>query len=47
MADPLNFEGIEGLARDKTDLATIEASCVTGFEAVAVVEIAGEAVAVV
>ena len=39
MADPLNLEGIEGLARDKTDLATIEASCVTGFEAVAVVEV--------
>ena len=39
MADPLNLEGIEGLARDKADLATIEASCVTGFEAVAVVEV--------
>ena len=39
MADPLNLEGIAGLDRDKADLATIEASCVTGFEAVAVVEV--------
>ena len=39
MADPLNLEGIEGLARDRAELCTVEASCVTGFEAVTVEEV--------
>merc|ERR1719445_1998758 len=34
MADPLNLEGIEGLDKGRTDICTIEASCVTGFEAI-------------
>ena len=39
MADPLNLEGIEGLNRARADIATIEASCVTGFEAMACEEV--------
>jgi len=39
MADPLNLEGIEGLDKGRTDICTIEASCVTGFEAMAVEEV--------
>ena len=39
MADPLNLEGIEGLSRDRSDICTIEASCVTGFEEVTVEEV--------
>ena len=39
MADPLNLEGIEGLDKGRMDICTIEASCVTGFEAMAVEEV--------
>ena len=39
MADPLNLEGIEGFSRERLDICTIEAACVTGFEAMAVKEV--------
>ena len=39
MADPLNVEGLEGLSRERLDICTIEASCVTGFEEMAVEEV--------
>ena len=39
MATPLNLTGITGLSADLPDVCTIEASCVTGFEAVAAQEV--------
>ena len=39
MAAPLNLTGITGLTQDREDVCTIEASCVTGFEAVAAEEV--------
>ena len=37
MADPLNLEGLRGLIDD--DVCLVEATCTTGFEAVAAEEI--------
>ena len=39
MATPLNLTGITGLSPEREDVCTIEASCVTGFEAVAAEEV--------
>ena len=39
MADPLNTEGLNGLSSERSDICTIEASCVTGFEEMAVEEV--------
>ena len=39
MATPLNLTGITGLSAEREDVCTIEASCVTGFEAVAAEEV--------
>ena len=39
MAEPLKVEGLVGLAPDHADTCTLEASCVTGFEPMAVEEI--------
>jgi len=39
MAEPLDLTGIAGLSADKEELCTIEASCVTGFEAMAAEEV--------
>lgn len=39
MAAPLNLTGITGLSPDLPNVCTIEASCVTGFEAVAAQEV--------
>ena len=39
MADPLNLEGLKGLDPANTLVCTVEASCVTGFEPMALEEI--------
>ena len=39
MADPLNLKGLKGLDPANTLVCTVEASCVTGFEPMALEEI--------
>jgi hypothetical protein len=39
MADPLNLVGLKGLDTANPELCTVEASCVTGFEPMALEEI--------
>ena len=39
MADPLVVEGLEGLSPEISEICTIEACCVTGFEPMAQEEI--------